>query len=202
MLVCAICGFDNLPFTNETISGFARGDSLRLVTHCHQCQARITQKCLVCGHLHPVGARWCSLNGVNISDFVGQKASLSDRLRVFIGSDAVRSLFSGRRRFHYLLAPFSSAVLSLILVFMAWEFVLLAFESPNSVGVAAFVSACLFLVIWVIVFMSGEVYYSRKIRRLWRKFNPEEIEIGFFDGELKYGDLHRFLLAKFKDQTN
>ena len=177
MLRCVACEYDNFPVTTASIYGFSSGHSLQMVSRCHQCGARIAEKCAVCQQLHPLGTAHCSLTGIKIQDFFNQKVSAKSRLEAFRDSDSYNEIVWWRRLSRWAFAGlYSMLVLVLIYSVLAYSLLIPAASSysENLILGGVFLSVIMGVLLACIQMIFIEEHFNVKVSDLWRKMGNKE----------------------------
>jgi len=168
MLNCIACGHDNLPITNEQTPGWVNGNSVQVVKHCHNCGARITEECDVCGNLHPLNTKNCSLHGVNIADFVSHRINAEERLSLFVLSRDVKEIVRVYRR----LKRFGRSV------YLTLGLLMLSILFPETLlTMFLFFSGAMSFLCGMLFEMYCEHVPDNLVHELWRSKNTEHITI-------------------------
>ena len=145
-----------------------------MIEKCHQCGARITEECAVCSRLHPLNTVFCSVEGINIEEFVDAKADVSERLKVFMNLDAFKSIKFWRNIFGWLLVPID------VLVCLGILFMITGIDGMN-VEEAIFGSVIFSMIAIVTSYAFWSDYFYGKMIKLWAgRGNKETLEFRLY----------------------
>ena len=170
MLNCTVCGHDNFPFTNSQISGWASGQSLQMVSRCHQCGARVAEECKVCRRLHPLNTTHCSMNGVRIQDFLNLKTDIQTRAEVFRGLPEAQEAMAEMARYAYKIKRvFIASILALLGGFTAIALLPI-------MGMISFITGMTLLIVSVCWMVRVDSRISNRMMALWKNVNSGVLE--------------------------